>query len=192
MSPKKPTLAPANEETLAQHPAGGPQSGSGQRASDQVAAEPSPRHVEAKIATPPGGPATSKAQVPSGTPTGSPAKSPAQQPSVAVGGRVVVVLDDVVVVGAAQPPPAHESQQLAKTPAHADPPPGARHAAALRFTLQRLAPLALVWQQVTVPGGLPQVDRDRHRLASLTQSAGSRPAMTRERISSRAQRMNVP
>jgi hypothetical protein len=192
MSPKKPTLAPANEETLAQHPAGGPQSGSGQRVSDQVAAEPSPRQVEAKIATPLGGPATSKAHVPSGTATGWPAKSPTQQPSVAVGGRLVLVVVDVVVVGAAQPAPAHESQQLAKTPPHADPPPGARHAAALRFTLHRLAPLALVWQQVTVPGGLPQVDRDRHRLAVPTQSAGRTPATASERSSSRAQRMNVP
>src|SRR5262245_60551258 len=102
MSPKKPTLVPANEDTLAQHPAGGPQSGSGQRVSDQVAADPSPRHVEAKIWTPLGGPATSTAHVPSGTPMGCPAKSPTQQPSVAVGRRVVVVLDDVVVVGAAQ------------------------------------------------------------------------------------------
>src|SRR5262245_36840324 len=114
MSPKKPTLVPAKEETLAQHPAGGPQSGSGQRVSDQVAADPSPRHVEAKIWTPPGGPATSMAHVPGGTATGWPTKSPTQQPSVAVGGRVVVVLGIVVVlVGAAQPPPAHESQQLA-------------------------------------------------------------------------------
>jgi hypothetical protein len=66
MFPKKPRLAPANEETLAQHPAAGPQSGSAHRASVQVAAAPKSAHVRAKIATPTGGPKASKAQVPGG------------------------------------------------------------------------------------------------------------------------------
>jgi hypothetical protein len=141
---------------LAQHPDGGPHSGSGQRVSDQVVTEPNPVQVAAKTATPGGGPATSKAHVPGGTATGWPTKSPTQNPSVAVWGMVVVVLVVVlvVVVGAAQPPPLHASRQLAKTPAHAEPPPGARHAAALRSTLHFVAPVAPVRQQVTAPSGV--------------------------------------
>jgi hypothetical protein len=114
-----------------------------------------------------------------------------------VAGSVVVVVDvetvvDVVVVvdGATQPLAVHASQQLAKTPTHADPPGGGWHCAAVRRTWHFVVPFALVRQQVTAPGR-PHVDFDTHRSTLLAHIAGSMPPSTRWRTMGRAQLRNV-
>jgi hypothetical protein len=63
----------------------------------------------------------------------------------------------VVVVTPAQLPAAQLSQQLGAVPAHADPPLGAVHFAALRLVAHLVLPFALVRQQMTEPAA-PQVD----------------------------------
>ena len=70
--------------------------------------------------------------------------------------EVLVLVVVLVVVGGTHPDVEHDSQQLVKFPAHAVPPRGATHAAALSLMLQVVLPL-LVWQHVTEPG-FPHVD----------------------------------
>jgi hypothetical protein len=57
----------------------------------------------------------------------------------------------------AQPPVVQASQQLAKTPTHAEPAFGALQLAALDFVEHFVLPAAVVRQQVTNPG-FPQVE----------------------------------
>jgi hypothetical protein len=68
-----------------------------------------------------------------------------------------------VVVGTTQPDCPQASQQLAKLPTQAWPPLGAAHRAVVLLSEHEVLPLALVRQQVLVPG-LPQVDLDAHLL----------------------------
>src|SRR5262249_37618611 len=72
----------------------------------------------------------------------------------APGGGVVPV---VVVVAPTQPPAPQLSQQLGTVPAHAVPPWGALHSAALGFTEHFVFPVAVVRQHVTKPEE-PQVE----------------------------------
>jgi hypothetical protein len=83
---------------------------------------------------------------------------------------VVVVLVFVVVV-LAQPVAVHASQQLRKFPLHARPPLGLLHALALAFTAHFVLPLAVVMQQVTLPG-LAQVDFAAHLAIGAAHAAG--------------------
>jgi hypothetical protein len=111
-------------------------------------------------------------------------KEPGQEENVPQGAGTndAVVVDVVVVVvvvlGVTQPPAPQASQQLGTAPTHALPPDGVVHFAACRFVLHRVAPLALVRQQVTAPG-LPQVERAVHRLTVPLHCMGSSPAATR-------------
>jgi hypothetical protein len=80
----------------------------------------------------------------------------------------------------------HESQQLVSVPTQAAPPGGAVHELSDDFVLQRVAPDALVRQQVTNPG-LPQVDRAAQRFTSPLQLRGKRSAPARALATAAAQ-----
>jgi hypothetical protein len=86
------------------------------------------------------------------------------------GGAVVVVLP-----GAGQPSGPHASQQLGRSLTHALPPCGALHAPALRFTVQRVFPLANVRQQATKPS-LPHAERAPQRKTSSRQLSRRLPS----------------
>jgi hypothetical protein len=97
---------------------------------------------------------------------------------VVLAGEVVVLVFVVVgVVVVAQPPCAQASQQLAKLPTHACPPPfGAAQRAASRLIAHAVRPWTLVRQQVTKPG-LPHVDLLAQRSTAPAQVLSARTAL---------------
>ena len=58
------------------------------------------------------------------------------------------------------------------------PPRGARHLAALFFTEHLVLPVAVVRQQVTYPGGRPQVDLVAQRFTAEEHARCKVPALT--------------
>jgi hypothetical protein len=87
---------------------------------------------------------------------------------VVTGGWLVVV-----VLGDGQPFGPHASQQLGTSLAHALPPGGALHAAALGLVVQRVRPFLSVRQQETASSSLPQVDFMAHRTTDSRHSGRS-------------------
>ena len=109
----------------------------------------------------------------------------------------VVVVDEVVVVATvvvvvppppAQPPDTHASQQLDCVPTQARPPCGAVHAPGRLLTLQVVAPLASVWQQVT-KRGFPHVELPAQFITRDAHSSESAPLATARFVTLAAQRM---
>src|SRR5262249_24399469 len=93
----------------------------------------------------------------------------------------------VVVVGGAQPPAMQASQQLDRWPAHALPPTGGTHAAALRLTLHLVCPFAFVRQHVTAHGR-PHVDFVAHFFTAEAQLTGRRRWLTATSMTAATQR----
>ena len=81
--------------------------------------------------------------------------------------------------------PVHGSQQLAWSPAQAEPPLGALQPCAPFLMWHFLTPLAVVRQQVTKPG-FPQVEFAAHFLTEPLQDLGSVPAFTAALTTARA------
>src|SRR5438445_13231 len=109
---------------------------------------------------------------------------------VVVVATVVVVVATVVVVvprPPAQPPDTHASQQLDCVPTQALPPCGAVHAPGRLLTLQVVAPLASVWQQVT-ERGFPHVELPAQFITTDAQSSESAPLATARFVTLAAQR----